>query len=210
MQLWVQFLQNVFLLEFRHAIIIRGFSPGLLHFSGINSVRDKRCNRNCNHQKINSENKIVACNHFDDKGNLQTRREAGFLPRACCLLNAKNLLILQIGHKSEKGPPPPSQKCPSGSSLEWCRWPKMPHHEGCGFFAYSWKLPAYSGVLFLLTVDSFRFFTYSWSFFTYSFSPFYLQLELFAYSGKVRLIRALGDCKQRNLTVSKKNSSCKL
>ena len=27
---------------------------------------------------------------------------------------------------------------------------------GCGFFAYSWKLPAYSGA-FLLTVDNFSF-----------------------------------------------------
>ena len=33
----------------------------------------------------------------------------------------------------------------------------------CRFFAYSWKLPAYSGA-FLLTVDTFSFFTYSWSF----------------------------------------------
>ena len=57
------------------------------------------------------------------------------------------------------------------------------------FFAFSWKLPAYSGA-FLLTVDNFSFFTYSWSF--------------LAYSGKVRLIRALSDCKQRSLTVSKK------
>ena len=34
---------------------------------------------------------------------------------------------------------------------------------GCGFFAYRWKLPAYSGA-FLLTVDNFSFFAYSWSF----------------------------------------------
>ena len=61
--------------------------------------------------------------------------------------------------------------------------------DGCGFFAYSWKLPAYSGA-FLLTVDNFSFFTYSWNF--------------LAYSGKVRLIKALRDCKQRSLTVSKK------
>ena len=60
---------------------------------------------------------------------------------------------------------------------------------GCGFFAYSWKLPAYSGA-FLLTVDNSSFFTYNWSF--------------FAYSGKVHLIRALRDCKKRSLTVSRK------
>ena len=39
----------------------------------------------------------------------------------------------------------------------------------CGFSAYSWKLPAYSGA-FLLTVDKFSFFTDNWSFFAYSFS----------------------------------------
>ena len=48
---------------------------------------------------------------------------------------------------------------------------------------------------FLLTVGAF--FAYSFSFFTRSWSSF-------AYSGKVRLIRALRDCKQRSLTVSKK------
>ena len=50
-------------------------------------------------------------------------------------------------------------------------------------FAYSWKLPAYSGA-FLLTVDNFSFFTYSWSF--------------LVYSGKVHLIRGLRGCKQRS------------
>ena len=74
---------------------------------------------------------------------------------------------------------------------------------GCGFFAYSWKLPAYSGA-FLLTVDKFSLFTYSWSFFAYSFSFLTYSWSFFAYSGKVRLIRALRDCKQRSLTVSKK------
>ena len=42
--------------------------------------------------------------------------------------------------------------------------------KGCGFFAYSWKLPAYSGAL-LLTVDNFSFIAYNFA--------FYLQLELF-------------------------------
>ena len=40
---------------------------------------------------------------------------------------------------------------------------------GCGFFAYSWKLPAYSGA-FVLTVGNLSFRTHSWSLFTYSFS----------------------------------------
>ena len=74
---------------------------------------------------------------------------------------------------------------------------------GCSFFAYSWKLPACSGA-FLLTVDNFSFFTYSWSFFAYSFSFFTYSWSFFAYSGKVLLIRALRDCKQRSLGVSKK------
>ena len=70
------------------------------------------------------------------------------------------------------------------------------------FFAYSWKLLAYSGA-FVLAVDNFSFFlqlelpAYSLSFFTYNWS-------FFAYSGKARLIRALRDCKQRSVTVSKK------
>ena len=60
---------------------------------------------------------------------------------------------------------------------------------GYGFFAYSWKLPSYSGA-FLLTLDNFSSFAYSWRF--------------FACSGKVRQIRGSRDCKQRSLTVSKK------
>ena len=78
-----------------------------------------------------------------------------------------------------------------------------PFKNGCGFFADSWKLPAYSGA-FLLTVDNFSFFAYSWSFFVYSFSFFSYSWSFLAYSGKVCQIRALRDCKQRSLTVSKK------
>ena len=69
--------------------------------------------------------------------------------------------------------------------------------NGCSFFAYSWKLPVYSGAS-LLTVHKFSFSTYSWSFFTYSFSFFTYSWSFFAYSGKVLLIRALRDCKQRS------------
>ena len=47
---------------------------------------------------------------------------------------------------------------------------------GCGFFAYSWKLPAYSGA-FLLTVDNFSFFTYSFSVFAYRLELFCLRWE---------------------------------
>ena len=61
--------------------------------------------------------------------------------------------------------------------------------KDAAFSAYTWKLPAYS-VAFLLTADTCSFFPYSWSF--------------LAYTGKVRLIRALRDCKQRSSTVSKK------
>ena len=60
---------------------------------------------------------------------------------------------------------------------------------GCGFFAYSWRLPAYSGAS-LLTIDKFSFFTYNWSFFAYSFSFLTYNWSFFAYSGKVHLIRA--------------------
>ena len=75
--------------------------------------------------------------------------------------------------------------------------------RGCSFFAYSWKLPAHSGA-FLLTADNLSFFTYSWSFFAYSFSFFTYNWSFFAYRGKVRLISAFRDCKQRSLTANKK------
>ena len=70
---------------------------------------------------------------------------------------------------------------------------------GRGLFAYSWKLPAYSGA-FLLTVDNFSLFACSFSFFAYSWS-------FLTYSWKVRLIRSLRDCMRRSLTVSKKAPS---
>ena len=73
--------------------------------------------------------------------------------------------------------------------------------KGGGFFAYSWKLPAYNGV-FLLTVDNFSFFSYNWSFFAYNFCFFSYNWSVFAYTGKVRRLRTLRDCKQRSLTVS--------
>ena len=71
---------------------------------------------------------------------------------------------------------------------------------GCGFFAYSWQLPTYSGA-FLLTVDNFSFFTHSWSLFTCSFRLLYLQLELFCLQWESASNKRLKlDCKQRSLT----------
>ena len=89
------------------------------------------------------------------------------------------------------------------STIIICLWLLWFWIFGCGFCAFSWKLPAYSGA-FLLTVDNFSFFTCSWSFFAYSFSFSAYNWSFFAFSGKVRLISALRDCKQRSLTVSKK------
>ena len=74
---------------------------------------------------------------------------------------------------------------------------------GCSLFAYTWKLPAYSGA-FLLAIDNFSFFTNSWNFCTYSFSLFTYNWSFFAYNRKVRLISTLRDCKQRSLTVRNK------
>ena len=45
---------------------------------------------------------------------------------------------------------------------------RSPKRTDAAFFAYSWKLPAYSGAC-LLTAYNFGFFTYSWSFSAYSF-----------------------------------------
>ena len=50
-------------------------------------------------------------------------------------------------------------------------------------------------LVFLLTMELF---------FTYNFSLFISNWSFFAYSGKVRQISALRDCKQRSLTVSNK------
>ena len=48
------------------------------------------------------------------------------------------------------------------------------------------------------------FVTCSWNFLAYSISFFYLQLQLFAYNGKVCLRSTITYCKQRSSTVSKK------
>ena len=82
--------------------------------------------------------------------------------------------------------------------------------SGCGFFAYSWKLPAYNGA-FLLTIElsylqlTILAFLLTISTFLLTILAFLLTIgALFAYNGKVRLIRALRDCKQRSSSVSKK------
>ena len=90
----------------------------------------------------------------------------------------------------------PRSKLPDTWDLVLCKW-------AAAFFAYSWRLPAYSGA-FLPTVDNFSFFACSWSSFAYSFSFSTYSWSFCDYSGKVRLIRPLRDCKQRSLTVSKK------
>ena len=53
-----------------------------------------------------------------------------------------------------------------------------PLQYGCSFFAYNWKLPAYSGA-FLLTVDNFSFFYLLFELFGLQFQLPYLQLEFF-------------------------------
>ena len=58
--------------------------------------------------------------------------------------------------------------------------------------------------LVLLTVDNLSFLTYNWSFCAYNFSFSTYNWSFFAYSSKMRLVRALRDCKQRSLTVSEK------
>ena len=57
---------------------------------------------------------------------------------------------------------------------------------------------------FLLTIDKFSFFTYNWSFFACNLTFLtYIWSFFVVYSGKVRLIRALRDFKQRSLSASK-------
>ena len=54
---------------------------------------------------------------------------------------------------------------------------------GCSFFAYSWKLPAYSWSV-LLTIDNLSFFRFQLELFAYSFSFFAYSWSLFADSGE--------------------------
>ena len=76
---------------------------------------------------------------------------------------------------------------------------------GCGFSAYSWKFPAYNGVfLFFYLQLTILVFDLQLEFFLLTILASLLTAGTFAYSGKVRLIRALRGCKQRNFTVSKK------
>ena len=69
------------------------------------------------------------------------------------------------------------------------RFPRI-EPKDAAFFAYSWKLPAYSGA-FLLTVDKFSLFTYSRSFFPYSFSFFTYSWSFFAYSASSEGLKGL-------------------
>ena len=98
---------------------------------------------------------------------------------------------------------------------------KGPYHNvnGCNFLLTVGSFLLNSGAFLLpTTLDNFSFFTYNWSFFAYNFSFFLLTIGAFlltmgnvfthswsflAYNGKVRLIRALRDCKPRSSTVSK-------
>ena len=58
-----------------------------------------------------------------------------------------------------------------GICVEGSSDPNWLEIKGCNFFAYSWKLPAYS-LAYLLTVVSGSFFAYGLSFSTYNSSFF--------------------------------------
>ena len=109
----------------------------------------------------------------------------------------------------------------SGDTFE-----KMPGGGGCGKFLNNWtffqgmrlfclQLEAsclqWSSSYLQLTSDKFSSFAYNWSFFAYSFSFFTCSWSFFAYSGKVRLIGALRDCKPKKLNCKQKKTptACK-
>ena len=90
--------------------------------------------------------------------------------------------------------------------LEYCKgdfWRK----KGCPMEDATFFLTVGSFLLtaelFLLVVDNFSFITYNWSFFHLHSTFFTCNWSFFTYNGKVLLISALRDCKQRSLTVSK-------
>ena len=79
--------------------------------------------------------------------------------------------------------------CPPNRRKEFAQTVCANCFLGCGFFAYSWKLPAYSRA-FLLTVDNFSFFLTVGAFLLTVLAFLRTVGAFFAYSGKVRLIRA--------------------
>ena len=71
------------------------------------------------------------------------------------------------------------------------------------FFGLQLEASCLQWSFFYLQLTIFSLFTYNWSFLL-TVLAFLLTVGFFAYNGKVHLIRALRDCKQRSLTVSKK------
>ena len=117
-------------------------------------------------------------------------------PQRCQILENKHVQHCSNSTKdSTKQPRNPSKSHSHNITYNKTNHPKP---NGCNYFAYSWKFPAYSGV-FLVTVV--------FGSFLLTIAVFDLQLELFACSGKVLLISTSTDCKQRISTVSKKAST---
>ena len=74
---------------------------------------------------------------------------------------------------------------------------------GCNFFAYCWKLPAYSWAFFCLQ-SHFLILCLQFELFHLQLELFCLQLSFSAYNGKVCLRSTSTYCKQGSSTISKK------
>ena len=81
--------------------------------------------------------------------------------------------------------------------------------SGCSFFAYGWKLPAYSGAFCHLQLTILALFIDSWSFFTYNFRVFYLQWELFGLQWESASNKRLKGLQAEKLNCKQKSSNCK-
>ena len=132
--------------------------------------------------------------------------QKGSEKRACYGFYSKRVLRRVLRRGSEKGV---SRRCPERPLVEYPPSSVRPTRFSISDAAFLLTVGS-----FLLTVELFylrltilAFFTYNWSFFAYSLSFLTYNSSSFAYNGKVRLIRALRDCKQRSLTVSKKAST---
>ena len=155
-----------------------------------------------------------ACRKRSAKGAWSFFLDAAFLLTIGSFLLTVELFYLQLTILGGRKTAQEKKQIPGNGGSQELFGPMFPWF--CLFsLSFQWEEgQEFPGTLFLGTFVSyfrwffsfrnFSFFTYNWSSFAYGFNSCTYSWSILAYSGKVHLIRALRDCKQRSLTVSKK------